>query len=759
MNDVKIISLYDFCPSNDPDSLALFENSNELYGYINKEGDIVIPPVFSYATDFHRVKGKLRAVVTVHNLLNELFYRLIDENGKVLSGLYDEIKIEGDLIIARRGSKWGTLDIDGKVKNYFIFDEIKNGVGVIKHKNGKYKGLVQYFYITDNGIIMAQHGKPSSRCGFMTTEYSNDYSNTLIRIDKKGNPYFDPLLMASVEDEVYVNLSTDDYLSDYNPITGFELVKYKGKDVYRALAIKKGDKKEECIIDEKGNQIISYPRDKYTIEKSGYSVHKVIEKDFDNGRKLTKTISVRNNMYVVTNKENKTKCLYDAAGNMIINFSIDIDILSNGLILVRDLKNVPVLYNSSGILLSTFVDWTNIYGDVNSKYLVATYMDNGKVKSEIISSLGNIVNFGFDYDTAEEFINGYSILEKEEIDYSMNNPYKYYRQYIVNDKKQVISSYPKENVLDSFYYIESFANEGFFIAEYENKEEFAIIDLNGNIKWTKSAQEYNYVNGMLIFKSEINDNQYYEIYDSDGNNIFESEYFDNIYFDYDSLSDEVTIAKNSDEYLYIVSDDGRKRTLDDFKHLESFTPLNKYYYVVKRLGFELNNKNKILSSIKSKNKTNLDKFMLLNKRKYMIEVDNIDKLCTNEIDEEGNRYLSIIDDIKECLEYFDLSKCNFKDVDVRGIDFSKTNAKLNPKEVYMHSLDYCILKYNNLSSDCKTTLFAYDTSTKDYQLAMFAFDTDVSLKGTIIDGKIINGDRLRTTINNDDLSGKRLVLR
>ena len=51
------------------------------------------------------------------------------------------------------------------------------------------------------------------------------------------------------------------------------------------------------------------------------------------------------------------------------------------------------------------------------------------------------------------------------------------------------------------------------------------------------------------------------------------------------------------------------------------------------------------------------------------------------------------------LQYFDLSIESWRNVDIRGVDFSYTNANIHPQEVYMKSLEGCKYDGNVYEND------------------------------------------------------------
>ena len=77
------------------------------------------------------------------------------------------------------------------------------------------------------------------------------------------------------------------------------------------------------------------------------------------------------------------------------------------------------------------------------------------------------------------------------------------------------------------------------------------------------------------------------------------------------------------------------------------------------------------------------------------------------------------------LQYFDLSIESWRNVDIRGVDFSYTNIDINPQEVYMKSLEGCIFKgisfsvfedFNGVNiKGCKLYIDPNDDIPEEYQ--------------------------------------------
>ena len=114
MSEYKIKEIGNFKPENSQYKLAVFrDEKTNNFGYINEYGQVVIPPIYYYASDFFEVRGELRSVVAKGTIFNGR-HILIDEKGNRKSSFYDDIRFENNRIKVYKYPRYGIIDKNGK---------------------------------------------------------------------------------------------------------------------------------------------------------------------------------------------------------------------------------------------------------------------------------------------------------------------------------------------------------------------------------------------------------------------------------------------------------------------------------------------------------------------------------------------------------------------------------------------------------------------------------------------------------------------
>ena len=688
-----------FYPNDSEYKLASFMNSDGYFGYMNEEGLVVIPPIYLEARDFKSFNNSLRAIVMEKE--HGRCFRLIDENGNNISSLYEDMYFDGDFIVAKRNKKYGILNTNGKEVEPFIYDEISNGVGKIIVTSGKYKGYVKYYYFY-NGNINSRYGKPLSRTFEMATQEIPDDRNC-VKYSREGEAYINPLDLFGRK--AYVNIESGQVLLTYNPITDFkELEISKGFVDLRAIALDGSTPQYICLIDRKGHKLLSVPFQFYMISET------------------------KNNMYLLKSKRENIYSLFDMNGNYIVGECYHIKVCDCGLIIAR--KENYELYDLKGHLIDTDKEYINVIGNKNDEYLVAEYYDeNKKLKSEIIDRKGKRVIKNIHYDNTTGFVNGYAVLEINKTDYSMNDPYHYNEHKIVDISGNVISKFPKDNSLNSFETVKNYADNGFFIAKYLNKKVFSVLGLNGKEIFNIECDNLTFKNGIFIASYKQIDGLYiYKFYDKNGCDIFNGNYSTG-FIDYEFLSDKCFTVTNHDETIFISFSNAEVVDINSIPHTSYYGYWNINEPFIKELGSDLSKREKILCRDVTQEYTNIKRYILVDKNHTKIKpLLNTWSLCIKKTD-NGSECCEIIGEIKDKLKYFDLSVNSFYGIDVRGIDFSETNAFIDPQIVYNRSLDGCKLNSSNLT--------IHKSKLKEL---------GISCEGTIIDGELVEKGHERKLI-------------
>ncbi|WP_237561870.1 WG repeat-containing protein [Flagellimonas algicola] len=97
---------------------AFFMKDNG-YGYLNKQGEIVIEPIYEGTYDFHEGLGAF--------LLNKKFGFLNKEGKVVINNEYENVgDFSNGLCAVQKNGKWGYIDHKGKVGIAFEFDAVRD---------------------------------------------------------------------------------------------------------------------------------------------------------------------------------------------------------------------------------------------------------------------------------------------------------------------------------------------------------------------------------------------------------------------------------------------------------------------------------------------------------------------------------------------------------------------------------------------------------------------------------------------------------
>ena len=181
---------------------AMAEDANEYgYGFINRNGDVVIAPQYDYAYSFSDGRARVfSGSISRWGSPDEGKYGFIDQSGNlVINFIYDDATdFSNGLSYVKRNGKYGAIDADGNVVIDFRYDymsglgdNVKAFVGTLSDygspKNGSYDILTsdgtvkfsikcQYLYSYD-GYYEASNGDKYAivaEDGTMLTEYKWD---------------------------------------------------------------------------------------------------------------------------------------------------------------------------------------------------------------------------------------------------------------------------------------------------------------------------------------------------------------------------------------------------------------------------------------------------------------------------------------------------------------------------------------------------------------------------------------------------------
>lgn len=147
------------------EGFAVIQQNNKK-GFINKRGEIVIPPVFDDAENFN--KGF--AVV-----IRDDFYGLIDKTGKIVVPIkYNYLgELSDSLLLAEKDRKYGYLDEKGNTAIPFIYDAA-----------GDFKNKFAYVKITEKMGIINQYGINVLRCEY---DWIENFNKGIARVKKEND--------------------------------------------------------------------------------------------------------------------------------------------------------------------------------------------------------------------------------------------------------------------------------------------------------------------------------------------------------------------------------------------------------------------------------------------------------------------------------------------------------------------------------------------------------------------------------------------
>jgi len=280
--------IYNF--SDGLDTFSQEEGKKTLYGYINKDGEIVIKPQFKYARDFENGK----AIVTTNDDKNAI----IDKTGKIIKTFdykIDAISQDIAVFYDKSKDKYGYIDLSGNIlieAEYTEANIFEDGYAVVNNAEESYNkkiGLIDSkgkFIIEPKYNYIKRIGKGLYAVSFYDEDsfwVDESYcKKALFNITGKQLTNFDYYNIAEVKDGL---ISVSDTKKTYFINTqGQKITELPEIDGYGTLKIE-GD----IVVGNFDNDIIYLSKDGKTIWKSEkvYSLDngaKVISKKYRNGR-------------------------------------------------------------------------------------------------------------------------------------------------------------------------------------------------------------------------------------------------------------------------------------------------------------------------------------------------------------------------------------------------------------------------------------------------------------------------------------------
>lgn len=239
--EIVIPAIYESAEGFYEDLARVF--SNGKWGYIDVKGKMVIPSIYEDAYDF--MDGT--TAVSVRDTIGDKSYKdffIINKNGKRISESFDFIgyrrKKSEQLIVAQRGNKYGFINGLGKVKIPFIYDNFSYRFSFTSS-------------ISDHIISIQQNGK----WGFIDVGFSEGKIIVSPQYKDVGNFAFGMAWVSDGTKYSFINKMGNivcggyEGCSDFNS-TGLALVKYNKNSNDAYLINTRGEIIYYCN-EEKGN--------------------------------------------------------------------------------------------------------------------------------------------------------------------------------------------------------------------------------------------------------------------------------------------------------------------------------------------------------------------------------------------------------------------------------------------------------------------------------------------------------------------------
>lgn len=645
------------------EGVMVYTNQDGLKGYIDRFGNIIIKPKFTYASDF--ING---VALVKYDEGDKEISTFIDKDGnELISNRYRAISINDSVLKVERNSLFSNK------KSYLLNNgslislpvELNNIVSIYKGRlysvyDCKFKECLtnfNYKYIINIGDF--KESNKSLKYNALI-EYVDDMDMKRYGIVTFYNGYINLLQEFAKDRYVVYRINEDNFLVVYVNSYPTHVIsrEYSIYNISYSNAFGMGviDKDNYAIND------IQFINDKLfyvlyeTYYVKYYKLYLYGQRESVSDNKYKKFIySTNDSDYIIGVKKDGTNVYIDSSGNelKIVNFNISI--------------------NSSN--------------------------EEEKEKREQFLKENNHIKL-------ELFNGNYSIGIKKDISYTSNNPFIYNR-YIVFDKNlNPVRTFPNSHDNVIFEELYNYASDGVMIGKTTQNGTYAVIDTNTfKIVNYFKCDSFEYENGYFII---TRDNKY-GLLDKYGETIFDTSasklcfvdkdnvfirtnnisIFLNVNTDYENklLLSDFTVS----ELTYLGRNVFREKMLDDDSYVTIETNTNDRNYSVMCESYQLLDKKRIKVKI-----IDSELFIKLEIPKYL--ETSASHVFENENNYYPKYYYVVREEYKDILEYIDLSSVSFENVDVRGLDFRNTNAIIDPSKVFNKDISNCLFMEENLSS-------------------------------------------------------------
>ncbi len=645
------------------EGVMVYTNQDGLKGYIDRFGNIIIKPKFTYASDF--ING---VALVKYDKGDKEISTFIDKDGnELISNRYRAISINDSVLKVERNSLFSNK------KSYLLNNgslislpvELNNIVSIYKGRlysvyDCKFKECLtnfNYKYIINIGDF--KESNKSLKYNALI-EYVDDMDMKRYGIVTFYNGYINLLQEFAKDRYVVYRINEDNFLVVYVNSYPTHVMSRK----YSIYNISYSNTFGMGVID-KDNYVINdiqFINDKLfyvlyeTYYVKYYKLYLYGQRESVSDNKYKKFIySTNDSDYIIGVRKDGTNVYIDSSGNELKNVNFNISI------------------NSSN--------------------------EEEKEKREQFLKENNHIKL-------ELFNGNYSIGIKKDISYTSNNPFIYNR-YIVFDKNlNPVRTFPNSHDNVIFEELYNYASDGVMIGKTTQNGTYAVIDTNTfKIVNYFKCDSFEYENGYFII---TRDNKY-GLLDKYGETIFDTSasklcfvdkdnvfirtnnisIFLNVNTDYENklLLSDFTVS----ELTYLGRNVFREKMLDDDSYVTIETNTNDRNYSVMCESYQLLDKKRIKVKI-----IDSELFIKLEIPKYL--ETSASHVFENENNYYPKYYYVVREEYKDILEYIDLSSVSFENVDVRGLDFRNTNAIIDPSKVFNKDISNCLFMEENLSS-------------------------------------------------------------
>lgn len=427
-------------------------DTNDKYGFLNKDGEVIIYPEYIEASSFSNG-------VAVVKLSNNKYTIINKKNKKLTKMDYDYIyEFNGNYAITKRLVT--TIEAYDDFRDFYLYGVIdKNGNEILPPN---YLNIV----VTDSGLIIyseQEYGKFSFYKDGKVVSHQADkiiessYGYTVIEYDGK---YY-------IVDE-YGNKLT--FLSDDE----------KG-EFLSVSNIEKYDDKVSFIIEQKLNdKLVTY------IVSNGKVIFRVNSKD-----KNKFDVSIKRNNCGYFNLNMHKVGLISPLGKHITPVLTDkVDYLHNGLI-VYDFYGNMYFHNKSLYGYKIKQPYTSIKSSIKSKLAIGKLENNNYV---LIDSDGEIVSSEYNY--IYFFDGGYTCGINKKVSENSNVAFEYDEYNIIDENGKVVYTLPNENI-SNINCVEQI-KDNYFKVRIKDSGLITVIDVVNKKHITFECDDIRYEKGYFI---------------------------------------------------------------------------------------------------------------------------------------------------------------------------------------------------------------------------------------------------------------------